>query len=545
MKKILSLVLALALVLSLCASAQAAVTPKGQFPITDEPITLKVAVPVSAKVPDINTNELTLYFEEATGVDLDIIELNSADAATQINMLMNGGDLPDIILGYNFPYDVLCNYADAGLLQPLTPYLEEYCQNLYDVIIADLGPATLGYVTYDGEVWAMPSGGQLITNKYGHYYNAVPITFLKNLGYEEAPDTLDEVYEYLVAVRDQDANGNGDPSDEIGMISYAETIHTAWRWILQAYQYVDPDLFLKNNNGTVEFVANNELFKEGVAFLKKLVDEKLFDPASFTQDQTVLAALAAQEGIHIGLDGVGYNTNYYDTAADNVEYNYRVRIDNLTGPNGYCASMIETNAVRAPMVITSACEYPEIAVRLFDFFLSDETSRIVRVGFEGKEWAVAPEGVIGRDGTQAGFVLLKPQEWVQPSTNVIWDMENFIHSNVMNKAEASYSLLEGFEFPYLPKMVTPGTAGFITDYNLVAETTDEQLPQLLMNVDDSAEFNELKTLIKEYVYEHIALFALGEKSLDADWDTYVGELDKMGLARYIELAQASFDELTK
>ena len=107
-------------------SGEAAVEPVEELPIAtaDNPITLRVAMPVSSKVEDINTNRLTLYIEEQTGIDLDIIEMSEAETATQVNTLMNGGDLPDIFLSSNFPYDTLCTYADAGLLQPLDEYID-------------------------------------------------------------------------------------------------------------------------------------------------------------------------------------------------------------------------------------------------------------------------------------------------------------------------------------------------------------------------------------------------------------------------------------
>ena len=39
--------------------------------------------------------------------------------------------------------------------------------------------------------------------------------WMKNVGVDKAPETTDELYDMLVAFKEQDANGNGDPSDEI------------------------------------------------------------------------------------------------------------------------------------------------------------------------------------------------------------------------------------------------------------------------------------------------------------------------------------------
>lgn len=365
MKKILSLSLCLVLMLALLVPAYADVTPKGEFPIVDAPCTLTVAVPVSSKVEDIRTNRLTLWMEETSGVTLEFVELSDSDTATQINMMMNSGTLPDIILGYDFPYDVLCSYADAGLILPIEEYIEAYGINVYDVIVADLGPATMGYVSYDGHIWAMPSGGQLITNKYSHYPARIQGQFLEALGME-MPRTLDEFYDYLVAVRDNDVNGNGDPSDEIPMIGYASSGYEAciYRFLFSAFQYTDTNTFLKvNEDGKVEFIANNELFKEAIAYLKKLVDEKLLDPASFTQDASVVASRVAPEGSQVGCYATGYSSDVHDTTSE--EYMNLIFTPNMEGPYGYKSTMVEPQNVKRSMVVTSACKNPDVAVRFF------------------------------------------------------------------------------------------------------------------------------------------------------------------------------------
>ena len=78
--------------------------------------------------------------------------------------------------------------------------------------------------------------------------------------------------------------------------------------------------------------------------------------------------------------------------------------------------------------------------------------------------------------------------------------------------------------------------------NAGAYVTGEQLPQLIMDIAESQEYNELQKLIVGYVNENAALFALGDKPME-EWDSYVEELNRMGLDRYIELAQEAYDAL--
>jgi len=34
---------------------------------------------------------------------------------------------------------------------------------------------------------------------------------------------------------------------------------------------------------------------------------------------------------------------------------------------------------------------------------------------------------------------------------------------------------------------------------------------------------------------------MGQKSVDRDWDSYVAELNRMGLAKYLEITQSGYD----
>ena len=68
-------------------------------------------------------------------------------------------------------------------------------------------------------------------------------TWLDNLGLK-APATLDELYDVLVAFRDQDADGNGDPSDEIPLAGdYADGWYTNPEMlVMNAFTYYNLDL---------------------------------------------------------------------------------------------------------------------------------------------------------------------------------------------------------------------------------------------------------------------------------------------------------------
>jgi putative aldouronate transport system substrate-binding protein len=183
-------------------------------------------------------------------------------------------------------------------------------------------------------------------------------------------------------------------------------------------------------------------------------------------------------------------------------------------------------------VITTACEHPEVAFRFSDFLLTEEASVSFRLGFEGSEWEAALPGENGRNGEQAKYKLLKPQEWIQPTTNVIWNNEGVTFANIMNFV---------YEAPDSP---TGLAAINMIDAKFQDYVTDEYLPSLLYDAETSVEQTELQNLIVDYVNESVALFTLGDKPLSG-WDSYVEDLQKMGVERYVELAQEAYDAMFK
>ena len=120
MKRFLSLVLVLMLALSCVAMAE--VTPKGELPIVKgEEVTLTIAMPLPSKVQDFDTNQFTLWIEEQTGINIELMQLSESDALTQVNtMFFNNEGLPDMIWCVDLTASQLASFADAGYIVPIT-----------------------------------------------------------------------------------------------------------------------------------------------------------------------------------------------------------------------------------------------------------------------------------------------------------------------------------------------------------------------------------------------------------------------------------------
>ncbi|MGI6689905.1 MAG: extracellular solute-binding protein [Christensenellales bacterium] len=297
LRKILPLTLVLCLALS--AAAFAEVTPKGEFPVTTEPVSLRIAMPVSPKVEDIETNKFTLWTEEMTGIDLSFEVLPNEDTMTKVNLMFASDDLPDVFVGIPLSYLNLIDYSDAGYIIPLDEYIEEYGDNIHRTFELSTNPYVEKLLRLpDGKIYAMPAIVEASSNTWNNRL-WIYEPWLKQLGMD-MPTTIDELYEYLVAVRDNDLNGNG-IDDEIPMMTVAVgNPGNAISFFGNAFQFTQQDHYLDVNDGVVSFIAGNELYKQTITYLHKLTQEGLLHPSSFTQDATQMKAIVASETPIVG-----------------------------------------------------------------------------------------------------------------------------------------------------------------------------------------------------------------------------------------------------
>ena len=135
----------------------------------------------------------------------------SADAGftEKRNLAFASDDLPDIILRAKISPQEEMKYAANGQLVALDEYLD-YAPNLSALIEQD-DAIRKGITMPDGHIYSCPQLNKTEGNLIHHYW--INKTWLDNLGLE-APTTVDELYDVLVAFRDNDPNGNGQ-KDEI------------------------------------------------------------------------------------------------------------------------------------------------------------------------------------------------------------------------------------------------------------------------------------------------------------------------------------------
>lgn len=73
----------------------------------------------------------------------------------------------------------------------------------------------------------------------------------------------------------------------------------------------------------------------------------------------------------------------------------------------------------------------------------------------------------------------------------------------------------------------------------------ELFPTLSYTTEEKEEFNKIMTAINTHVEESCQKWIFGTEEIESTFDTYVSQLNGMGLPRAIEIQQAAYDRYLK
>ncbi len=562
MKKFLSVFLALALLLPLVAVAEdnalemsdiPGMTAPGVLPIVTEPVTLVVGIPPHNSVTDYETNYFTKLIEEKTGINLEFFYLptTSNEENQKFDLMVAANEeLPDIM--FNGVSDMLY-YGQTGTLLTLNDYFDKYAYYYNETLDkyatdAERSALMIQSFSYDGKRYcfnyAYPDLGN--NNENGMFINK---KWLDAVG-KEIPTTLDELYDVLIAFRDQDPNGNG-LKDEIPMMGWNTTGRRGdiVGDIINSFVYYPGGVGADDarcivNDGVVTSSFITEEYREALRFCKKLYDEGLLTELSFTQDKEQFKAIIdrpSTEPTVVGLMATCFRSSAVGFSGCSDEYNKvmeYVALPPLTGPEGVNWGMEQDSGYTDYRAyITKSCKHPEIAFRLLDLLCDVEIGLTYRYGIRGEHWDYAEEGLMNDYGTQALIKLLTDTPvWQWENQNYIWRREGM-------RLGLSYESLAAIpnNNPYVQYRSDVFNQSVAMRLN---HKPKEVFMNPVWNVEELEIAQEYGSLLHETSDEWRTMFIVGEKDLDKDWQEYLSQLDALGLQEYLGAAQSCYLRMT-
>ena len=518
----------------------------GMLPIVKEPITLTVFAPANTE-GSWEDNAQVKELEEATGIHLEWQTCASSDNVQEkLSTMFASGEMPDIILtgvSSGNRYDKATEQAlgEQGLVLSLNDYLDTVSVG-YKQAFEEIDGLKEYITTPDGNIYSLPN----IDGSLHVQYNMklwINTQWLDNLGLD-MPTTTEEFYEVMKAFKEKDANGNGDPNDEIPLSTVTSGAGTQLDgFLMNPFQLTSETNKLYVDNGKVTFAPAQEGYKEGLKYLNQLYAEGLLNPESFTQDKNnqvnvneagdecvIGAFLAQRPGYACDLSTEPYSKKWeqYQSLAP------------LAGPDGQCvASWNPYVMFQSRMTfISSSCTNPEAAFRLLDY-ISTQTYRS-SLGIEGVHYELLDAGTteLGLDGETKALYKRTNADTTNQSLGQLVALvrtPEFLAAEATNPNPYAEDVK-----PLNGRQVVMYKASL--EHQKVQQSLDSVMPDLYMSQADSSEMSLIKTNVMDTQKEYMVQFITGAKNIDSEWDSYLKALDNVGLARYLELLQKAYDE---
>jgi putative aldouronate transport system substrate-binding protein len=220
------------------------------------------------------------------------------------------------------------------------------------------------------------------------------------------------------------------------------------------------------------------------------------------------------------------------------------------GPNGAAWSPYRTYNPTPIAYITYKATDPDFAFEFLESFYDHDLSLIGRFGREGVDWSRDPKDLAKATNAwvQAGvypmvdLVQTETNIWGTPS-NVYWRMTIPCYRDVKwmdNRA----TIGAAYDANYYGNLVNP----LKYEYYVPAHPT-YLIPQIKYSAANQERITEPQTNVQTYVNQAIAEFITNNAGRDinnnAHWQSYLDELNKMGLQTWVSTTQSTFDQMPK
>lgn len=484
------------------------------YPIVNEKVTLTMWCQSSA----IDPNEMPFFqmMEELTNVHIEWTSLPSDSVEERLNLMWTGGDYPDAVTNNAVFADRSQSLMEEGVIIPLNDLIDKYMPNF-----KERAGEYIGNITYpDGNIYYFPKIEEAFSMNSAQAV-FINTEWLKNVG-KDMPTTTDEFADVLRAFKEQDANGNGDANDEIPFSAlnwgYAGIINMFCGAFGHPY-----GLQIDKDGKTVVDSRCEDGTKEAIKWLRGLYEEGLIDMEIFTQDGDAFLAKCKEDPTLVGCS-TGWRAGHsYGDAVAEAQYKTLLPLKGPNGDRGILGRGENINITPA-MMVTSACEHPEVLARWVDTLYAEDISIQCNKGPLGYTLTknddgsydanVLPEGYETRgEYLDKNHLLHIPQYFIESEYNLVIDETNYGSNDKRWQCE---------------------------DYNNDGAVV-KAFPTVLTTSEEAASIEAIRPDIDKYTEDQICRWISGQGDVDADWDGYVKKLQELGFEDYVKIYQQIYD----
>ncbi|GIN74457.1 ABC transporter substrate-binding protein [Bacillus sp. J14TS2] len=489
------------------------------MPIVNEPITLKFMAGKPPTTAD-DYNEVLIWkeYEEMTNVHIDWELVPFEARGEKRNLALAGGKLPDVFYTMALPNSDLLKYGEQGIFVRLNDLIEEYMPNLTEQL--EKYPEIRKGATFpDGNIYAIPT-------IYDPEFTSLILgdkpwirkDWLEQLDMD-MPETIDDFYDYLKAVKETDLNGNGKqdeiPYGGVNISNLRQALNGAFgignKGVKHAYLDEDPE------TDDLRFYPISDSYKELLEYLNKLYSEGLIAKNIYTIDDN--------QSYSEGTEGL-----YGSTVISSTETIYGKKMGSnfvgmpaLEGPGGKTYNKATSSlAHMGAFVVTSENENIPATLRWLDHFYSEEGAELFFMGIEGETFERDEDG----------------------NAQYLDEITDSPDGLSMEQKLSDYITWLGGGYPGIVKQETfQGAEGLESSIEaaekLEPNMLDEIWPSFTYTVEESNKLSGLEADIHKYVNEMQDKFITGTESF-SKWDDYIKEIEKMGLDQYMDIQEEAY-----
>jgi putative aldouronate transport system substrate-binding protein len=542
MKKLVSLICALALLLCLVPSSFAETTSS------------EAPVEITYFRQDLARNSIAYYsdaawfqeLEKRLNVKIKIIgPASTDDYNTAVNIMLVSGDYPDLLF---FDWNNYNGGAEAGvedgIILPIStnPDYKAKVPNWFNII--DSNENIRRAVTLDDGSIDFFCHYETNIARSAYWGYAIRKDWLDRLNLA-VPTTIDELYTVLKAFKEQDANGNGDPNDEIPLTScnWWTTVHPMMDSLSAAFGLKVNTMYRDPQTGKMTYWTeynDGKNFKDYVTTMRKWYSEGLIDPEYVSQKYEACSAKITGDKAGVFFCFPDSVLNYkkalkatmteagYANPDDVMIYGLVPLAGSDGVPYAYDAdnAMVSYAGSSQPTVITTAAVKHgtvDKCLELINYLYSDEGSDLINWGVEGVSYTKDADGtkhwtdLVTKDPdysmSDAVFKYALPTlgAWPKAMSYEAWASLNLIDPDAV----------------ILHQNYAKGDPGLLK-------------PTFSLTADEAETYNRIITDVNTAVSEVYLAVITGTRPLE-DLDTLLTQVDEMGIQEAIDCYQTAYE----
>ncbi|NLB91264.1 MAG: extracellular solute-binding protein [Clostridiales bacterium] len=489
------------------------------LPIVEEPITLRIAVARHSSDAMENFNDKFIFAkaQEETNIQIEWIPITEGNEENVAVLL--AGDLPDVFIGLLSDSQIADN---TSLFVPLEEQIAQLCPDIISTY-AEHVEGWEDFLTYpDGHIYGL-MGNYLFSPSNSiagtMWINKV---WLENLNLE-VPTNIAELREVLIAFRDNDADGDGDVSNEIPL-DFCQKHYSATTNELK-YSFGIPGSY-DIVDGKVIPTVNTEDYRAFLEYYHALCSEGLANIEGLSQTEEQYFANLSNMKV-----GAFWGWAPYTFISDPVLQEQYVCVGPLSA-EGYTFRVAPNNltANRNCFVVTKECKNVDAALQWWNYLSKDLlTATSARSGPEGLTWYIKDGEVYSRaytkeDAIEYGYESLASQAGTS----------TFAASMGLTNCPP---LIVQSPIPEL------GTTAFVRKEAVVLYEpyfTEQVMSKAIVPTENQEEFDFTCENIDQYI-EAFASESILNGVTDESWNAYVAQLTQLNYDFYIQWYQDYFD----